>query len=77
MAPAELEALVNTHPAVADVAVIGIPHERAGEAPRAYCVLKPGMKATQEEIQQFVKGMEIAFQKLNLKFLLAKVASTN
>src|SRR3954469_649418 len=34
--PAELEALVITHPAVADVAVIGVPDEEAGERPKAF-----------------------------------------
>jgi acyl-CoA synthetase (AMP-forming)/AMP-acid ligase II len=38
VAPAELEALLLTHPAVADVAVIGRPHERSGEIPIAYVV---------------------------------------
>ena len=59
MAPAELEALINTHPAIADVAVIGVPDERAGELPRAYCVLKNGMKASEDDVYRFVKGMSI------------------
>lgn len=40
VAPAELEALIITHPAVADVAVIGVPDVEAGEVPKAYIVLK-------------------------------------
>ncbi len=36
--PAELEDLLRAHPSVADVAVVGVPHERLGEAPRAYVV---------------------------------------
>ena len=38
VAPAELEALIITHPDVADVAVIGVPDEEAGELPKAYVV---------------------------------------
>jgi acyl-CoA synthetase (AMP-forming)/AMP-acid ligase II len=38
VAPAELEALIITHPEVADVAVIGIPDEECGELPKAYVV---------------------------------------
>jgi acyl-CoA synthetase (AMP-forming)/AMP-acid ligase II len=38
VAPAELEALLITHPEVGDVAVIGIPDEEAGELPKAYVV---------------------------------------
>ena len=52
--PAELEALVVTHPAVSDVAVIGIPDDEAGEVPKAFVVLQPGADATAEEIQAFV-----------------------
>jgi acyl-CoA synthetase (AMP-forming)/AMP-acid ligase II len=52
--PAELEALLVTHPAVADVAVIGIPDDEAGELPKAFVVLKPGAEATAEDLQAFV-----------------------
>ena len=54
--PAELEALLLTHPAVADAAVVGIPDEEAGEIPVAHVVLRPGAEVTPEEIQEFVAG---------------------
>ena len=38
VAPAELEALLIDHPEVADVAVVGVPDEEAGELPKAYVV---------------------------------------
>jgi len=41
VAPAELEALLLTHPAVLDVAVVRKADEEAGEVPKAYVVLKP------------------------------------
>src|SRR5262249_54161320 len=41
VAPAELEALLLTHPAVLDVAVVRRPDEEAGEVPKAFVVLKP------------------------------------
>ncbi|KAK2154448.1 hypothetical protein LSH36_269g12008 [Paralvinella palmiformis] len=56
VAPAELENLLLTHPAVQDVAVIGKPDDMAGELPRAYVVLKSGIKATEKEIANYVKG---------------------
>jgi 4-coumarate--CoA ligase len=52
--PAELEALVVTHPDVADVAVIGVGDEEAGEIPKAFVVLKPGATATADDIKAFV-----------------------
>ncbi len=47
--PAELEDLLRTHPAVSDVAVAGIPHDRLGEAPRAYVVRREGNDNVDEE----------------------------
>jgi len=52
VAPAELEALLLTHPAVADAAVIGSPDAEAGEVPKAFVVLKG--EVTPEELMAFV-----------------------
>ncbi|NNE96267.1 MAG: AMP-binding protein [Acidimicrobiales bacterium] len=60
--PAELEALIVTHPAVADVAVIGVPDVEAGELPKAFVVLKPDTEATAEDIMSFV-GEHVASYK--------------
>lgn len=54
--PAELEAVLLTHPAVADAAVIGVPDDEAGEVPLAFVVLKQGAEATAENIMEFVAG---------------------
>lgn len=54
--PAELEAILLTHPAVADAAVVGVPDATAGEIPVAHVVLRPDATASAEEIQDFVAG---------------------
>ena len=53
VAPAELEALLLTHPAVADAAVIGVLDDEAGEIPKAFIVLKPGQELTAAEVTDF------------------------
>jgi 4-coumarate--CoA ligase len=64
--PAELEALIVTHPAVADVAVIGVPDVEAGELPKAFVVLKPGAEATAEDIQGFVAEHVASYKHIRL-----------
>ena len=54
--PAELEALLLTHPQIADAAVIGLPDDEAGEIPAAYVVLKQGQDATAADIQALRRG---------------------
>jgi len=58
IAPAELEALIITHPDVADVAVVGIPDDEAGEVPKAFLVYKGDTSSLdQKALQQ--KAAEI------------------
>jgi acyl-CoA synthetase (AMP-forming)/AMP-acid ligase II len=45
VAPAELEALLLTHPSIADAAVVGRPDERCGEVPEAFIVARGEVKA--------------------------------
>lgn len=52
VAPAELEALILTHPYVQDVGVIGVPDERSGEVPLAFVVRK--VDVSEKDIIDFV-----------------------
>lgn len=55
MAPAELEEILTSHPAVKEAAVIGIPNDQTGELPRAYVVKKDGMNSVSDaDIHSFV-----------------------
>jgi long-chain acyl-CoA synthetase len=60
--PRELEDVLLEHPAVKQCAVIGKPDEVAGEVPKAFVVLKEGMKATERELMNFVKERVAPFK---------------
>lgn len=59
VAPAELEALLLTHPDIADAAVIPYPDKEAGQIPMAYVVRKDGSNLSEEEVIKFV-GRQVA-----------------
>ena len=48
--------MIFTLPAVQNVCVVSVPHEETGEAPLAWVILKQGMSATEQDIQNVVKG---------------------
>lgn len=64
VAPAELEALLITHPKVADVAVIGVPDDEAGEVPKAFVTTPPGVSVTLEEIQALVSENLVSYKQI-------------
>jgi acyl-CoA synthetase (AMP-forming)/AMP-acid ligase II len=68
IAPAELEAVLLSHPAVVDAAVIPIPDEGAGELPKAFVVLKED--STAEDIMTFVAARVAPYKKVRrLEFI--------
>jgi fatty-acyl-CoA synthase len=52
----EVEDALYKHPAVLECAVIGVPHEKWGETPKALIVLRSGMTATEQEILEFSRA---------------------
>jgi len=62
VAPAELEAVLLTHPMIADAAVIPRADEEAGEVPKAFVVLKG--EATEAEIKEFVAARVAPYKKI-------------
>ncbi len=64
VAPAELEALLITHPKIADVAVIGIPDDEAGEIPKAFIAAAPGEDVTLEEVQALVSEHLVSYKQI-------------
>jgi len=53
--PAEIEAVLVAHPAVADAAVFGIPSEEWGEAVHAVVTERPGQSVSDEELVEFAR----------------------
>jgi acyl-CoA synthetase (AMP-forming)/AMP-acid ligase II len=66
VAPAELEALLLEHPDVADVAVVPVTDEEAGELPKAVIVRKPGTDPTPEQLMEFVAGQVAPYKRIRL-----------
>ncbi|CAF4831142.1 unnamed protein product [Pieris macdunnoughi] len=77
VAPAELESLLRTHPAVQDAAVIGVPHEYHGEVPKAFIIKKSGQDTTPEQLQDFVARQVAAFKKIEEVVFVNDIPKTN
>ncbi|EON98370.1 putative 4-coumarate- ligase protein [Phaeoacremonium minimum UCRPA7] len=65
VAPADLEHLLVGHPSVADSAVIGVPDEYSAERPKAYIVLKSGVKPSDglgKELMDYIKERRVRYK---------------
>ncbi len=64
VAPAELEALLVTHPGIADAAVVGRPDDEAGEVPVAHVVRRSDSTVTEAEVIAFVADKVATYKRL-------------
>lgn len=71
VAPAELEAILLSHPAIADAGVIPSPDEEAGEVPKAFVVLKAA--ATMDEIMEFVSARVAPHKRIRLVEFVSEI----
>jgi len=58
----EVEGVLLRHPSVMEVAVVGLPHEKWGEAPHAFVVCKPGATIDEEELREFARERLAGFK---------------
>ena len=58
----EVEAMLLRHDAIQEVAVVGVPHEKWGEAPHAFVVFKAGQTATAEALRRVLPRAHGALQ---------------
>ncbi|HEX8719708.1 MAG TPA: 4-coumarate--CoA ligase family protein [Pyrinomonadaceae bacterium] len=73
VAPAELEAVLLTHPSVADAAVIPSPDAEAGEVPKAFVVVREGHGLTGAEVLEFVAARVAPYKKVRRVEFVAQI----
>jgi long-chain acyl-CoA synthetase len=64
--PRDLEEVLNSHPAVAQSAVVGKYDERSGDIPIAFVELTAGASATEEELLEYANGKLAAYKKIRM-----------
>lgn len=65
VAPAELEAVLLRHPAVAEAAVVSVLDDESGELPRAFVALKPDRHVVEKDLYEFVKEQVAPYKRLD------------
>ncbi|MCP9629715.1 AMP-binding protein [Rhodopseudomonas palustris] len=75
--PAEVEAALKQHPAVADAVVIGVPDPQWSEAVKAVCVLKAGESIAAEQLAEFVASLIARYKKPKHIVFVAELPKTS
>ncbi|MGH8319593.1 MAG: class I adenylate-forming enzyme family protein [Steroidobacteraceae bacterium] len=74
--PAELEGVLTKHPNVRDVAVIGVPDEKWGEAVHAFVTLSPGARILEADLQLFCREHLAAYKRPKRIHIVAELPTT-
>ena len=72
----EVEGVLLRHPSVQEVAIVGLPHERWGEAPHAFVVLRAGAKATEDDLREFARNNLAHFKAPHSVTFIAELPKT-
>lgn len=77
VAALEVERILIEHPAIQEAGAFGLPHERWGEELVAAVVMRPGMRATPDEIRTFMKGRTTGFKIPKRIFVLSRLPQSS
>ena len=72
----EVEAMLLRHEAVLEAAVVGMPHEKWGETPHAFVVLRPGARASESELAEFARARLAHFKVPTVFRLVSELPKT-
>jgi len=72
----EVEGVLLRHPAVLEVAIVGLPDQRWGEAPHAFVVLRAGATATEAELREFARAHLAHFKAPHTVTFVAELPKT-
>jgi acyl-CoA synthetase (AMP-forming)/AMP-acid ligase II len=72
LSPKDIEDALHRHPAIRDVAVVAMPHERLGETPCAFVELKPGESLDLQAVREFLETARVARQKFPEKLVVVE-----
>ena len=72
----EVEGVLLKHPAVQEVAIVGLPHERWGEAPHAFVVLRKNARTTEDELREFARSQLAHFKAPHTVTFVAELPKT-